>query len=166
MALRGVFGAAIPEISMDGPKSADSEAVWRGHFDPRMNDRTFDTPSGADWNTGDTRCFGYPIRRYFMFRPIGSPAPSVTLFLDGQPIMAHPYETVAACLLRNGISHFRTTPVSGSPRLPYCMIGQCFDCLVEIESIGSSQACLVHVKDGLQVFRLDGAARAGWGSPE
>ncbi len=40
------------------------------------------------------------------------------------------------------------------------MIGQCLECLVEIEGIGSSQACLIHVKDGMRVFRQDGAAFA------
>jgi D-hydroxyproline dehydrogenase subunit gamma len=101
-----------------------------------------------------------------MFRPIEPSPPSITLFLDGQPIKALSHETVAACLLRHGVAHFRTTAVSGSPRLPYCMIGQCFDCLVEIEGIGSSQACLVPVKDGMRVFRQDGAARASWDGPQ
>jgi D-hydroxyproline dehydrogenase subunit gamma len=93
-----------------------------------------------------------------MFSPIAPSEASVTLFLDGRPIAAHPYETIAACLLREGVTHCRTTPVSGTPRLPYCMIGQCFDCLVEIDGLGSHQACLVQVQDGMKVFRQDGAA--------
>jgi D-hydroxyproline dehydrogenase subunit gamma len=122
--------------------------------------------SGADLDAGDARSFGYPIHRFRMFKPIGPPAPFVTLFLDGQPITAQSYETLAACLLRHGIRHFRTTPVSGSPRLPYCMIGQCFDCLVEIEGIGSRQACLIQAMAGMRVLRQDGAARAGSETPQ
>jgi D-hydroxyproline dehydrogenase subunit gamma len=131
-----------------------------------MNGPAPAAPSGADHDAGETRSFDAPIHRFHMFRPIGTPASIVTLFLDGRPIMAYPHETVAACLLRNKIPYFRTTPVSGAPRLPYCMIGQCFDCLVEIEGIGSSQACLIQVKAGMRVFRQDGAASAEWVAPQ
>ena len=123
-------------------------------------------PSGANLDAGEPRSIGNPIHRFPMFTPIGPSAPSVVVFLDGQPILAHSHETVAACLLRNGVSHFRTTPVSRAPRLPYCMIGQCFDCLVEIEGNGSSQACLVPVKAGMRILRQDGAARVGRTSPK
>ena len=128
--------------------------------------RPLPLPQGPTLTRARPGLFDYPIHRFHMFRPIGPPAPIVTLFLDGQPITAHLHETVAACLLRHGVAHFRTTAVSGSPRLPYCMIGQCFDCLVEIEGLGSSQACLVPVKDGMRVFRQIGAASASWDSPQ
>lgn len=101
-----------------------------------------------------------------MFSPITATGPSVTLYLDGQPLGAHPGETIAACLMRAEVGFFRRTPVSGAPRLPYCMIGQCFDCLVEIEGIGSCQACLTLVQDGMRVFRQDGAASLSRGCAE
>jgi predicted molibdopterin-dependent oxidoreductase YjgC len=93
-----------------------------------------------------------------MFKPIGSSEATITIFLDGQPIAARAGETIAACLLRAGVSHFRTTPVSSSPRLPYCMIGHCFDCLIEIDGVGSRQACLSEVQAGMQLRTQDGAA--------
>ena len=93
-----------------------------------------------------------------MFAQVGSITKSVTVFLDDQPIVGRAGETVAACLLRAGASHFRTTPVSGAPRLPFCMIGHCFDCLVEIDGIGSRQACLTLVEEGMCVRRQQGAA--------
>lgn len=86
-----------------------------------------------------------------MFKPIGSSEATITVFLDSEPIAARSGETIAACLLRAGVSHFRTTPISGSPRLPFCMIGHCFDCLIDIEGIGSRQACLSQVRDGMRV---------------
>jgi D-hydroxyproline dehydrogenase subunit gamma len=92
--------------------------------------------------------------------PIGHP---VTIHFDGRPLMARPGETVAACLMREGVRAFRRTPVSGSPRLPYCMIGHCFDCLVEIEGQGSQQACLVLVVDGMCIRPQDGLAAIGEG---
>lgn len=96
-----------------------------------------------------------------MFSPIGSAEATITVYLDGRAIPARAGETVAACLLRAGTQRFRDTPVSGSPRLPYCMIGHCFDCLIEIVGIGSRQACLCLVEDGMHVRTLNGATSAG-----
>ena len=97
-------------------------------------------------------------REIEMFAPIGPIDIPLTLFLDDQPIRARAGETIAACLLRAGAEHFRTTPISGAPRLPYCMIGHCFDCLVEIDGVGNRQACLTLVQDGMRGRRQDGAA--------
>lgn len=93
-----------------------------------------------------------------MFTPIGSPEAVITVFLDERPIAARRGETIAACLLRAGIAHFRTTPVTGSPRLPFCMIGHCFDCLIEIDGVGSRQACISQVAEGMRLRTQHGAA--------
>lgn len=93
-----------------------------------------------------------------MFEPVGSAEATMTIYLDGRAIPARTGETIAACLLRAGVSHFRTTPVSGARRLPYCMIGHCFDCLIEIDGVGSRQACLNGVEDGMRLRTQDGAA--------
>lgn len=87
--------------------------------------------------------------------PLDSP---LTAFWNGEPVEARPGESVAACLLRSGVAYFRTTPVSGAPRLPYCMIGHCFDCLVEIDGVGNRQACLTTVGDGMRIRCQLGAA--------
>jgi len=101
-----------------------------------------------------------------VFVPVGPISSPVKLFLDDRPITARSGETVAACLLRAGVEHFRTTPISGSPRLPYCMIGHCFDCLVEVEGVGNRQACLTVVQDGMRVRRQNGAAVIAGGSAQ
>lgn len=93
-----------------------------------------------------------------MFTPIGSSEATITVFFDGKPISARQGETVAASLLRAGVRYFRTTPVTGSKRLPYCMIGHCFDCLVEIEGLGSRQACLSLVQEGMKLRHQIGPA--------
>ena len=93
-----------------------------------------------------------------MFTPLGSPEATITVWLDGQAIAARSGETIAACLLRAGVPHFRATPTSGAPRLPYCMIGYCFDCLIEVGGVGSRQACLLQVEHGMQLFLQRGAA--------
>jgi len=101
-----------------------------------------------------------------MFTPIGPSEATITVVFDGCALAARPGESVAACLLRHGISHFRTTPVSGSPRLPYCMIGHCFECLVDIKGIGSRQACLVPVESGMHVRTQNGPADIPSGDQE
>ncbi|WEZ85444.1 (2Fe-2S)-binding protein (plasmid) [Rhizobium sp. 32-5/1] len=93
-----------------------------------------------------------------MFEPVGSAEVTINIYLDGRPIPARAGETIAACLLRAGVTHFRTTPVSGARRLPYCMIGHCFDCLIEIDGIGSRQACLSQVVTGMKLRTQNGPA--------
>lgn len=77
--------------------------------------------------------------------------PLVNLHFDGRALQAPAGCSVAAALLANGVSTFRTTPVSGAPRAPYCMMGACFDCLVEIDGEPNRQSCLVAVAEGMQV---------------
>jgi len=71
---------------------------------------------------------------------------------DGRTITARPGETVAAALIAAGIVSFRVTHPSGVDRGPYCMMGACYDCLVEIGGV-TVQACSVPVSRGLRVDR-------------
>ena len=76
---------------------------------------------------------------------------TVAFTLDGKPMRARADDTVAAALLANGVISCRTTPVSGAPRAPYCMMGVCFDCLVTVDGVGNRQGCLVQVRAGMTV---------------
>ena len=87
-----------------------------------------------------------------MFRKINeSGSPLLTLTVDGRAVTAEAGETVAAVLLRQPTPASRSTPVLGSPRAPFCMMGVCFDCLVMIDGVGNRQACLVRVREGMRV---------------
>jgi predicted molibdopterin-dependent oxidoreductase YjgC len=93
-----------------------------------------------------------------MFRRLRDvPRPAVTIEMDGVALTAREGDSVAAALLAAGVGHTRTTPVGGRARLPYCMMGVCFDCLVEIDGVPNRQACLVRVRDGMKVRRQIGA---------
>ncbi|NUO87211.1 MAG: (2Fe-2S)-binding protein [Cupriavidus sp.] len=83
---------------------------------------------------------------------------TVTLTFEGQPLKAPAGATVAAALLLNGVAPFRTTPVTSAPRAPYCMMGVCFECLVEIDGKPGRQACLTAVRDGMVIKRQQGAS--------
>ena len=76
---------------------------------------------------------------------------TVTLTIDGRSVTARAGDTVAAAMLAAGTPHCRTTPVSGAPRAPYCMMGVCFDCLVVVDGVGNRQGCLVRVREGMTV---------------
>ena len=84
--------------------------------------------------------------------------PAVKIFFDGQLIEAREGDSVAAALLSTGVKSIRDTAVKGSPRGPFCMMGVCFDCLVEIDGIANRQACMIPVRDGMVVERQAGAA--------
>ena len=89
-----------------------------------------------------------------MFRKINdSGIPVVTLIVDGQAVSAEPGESVAAVLLRQPTPASRSSPVHGSPRAPFCMMGVCFDCLAIVDGAASTQTCLVTVRDGMRVQR-------------
>ena len=86
---------------------------------------------------------------------------SVLIEFNGAPLRVPAHCSVAAALLAAGVSRFRATPVSGAPRAPYCMMGVCFDCLMEIDGQPSRQGCLVTVAEGMQVRTQEGARDLG-----
>lgn len=76
----------------------------------------------------------------------------VPVEFDGQPFELTHGANLAAALLAAGVQVFRHSPVSGAPRAPYCMMGACFECLVEIDGV-VRQACMLDVKEGLRITR-------------
>lgn len=107
-----------------------------------------------------------------LFKPLASPGDAspqgatVSLTFDERPLEAPAGCSVAAALLAGGVSTFRTTPVSGAPRAPYCMMGACFDCLVEIDGIPNRQSCLITVVPGMRVCTQAGLRSLAMGDQE
>jgi len=85
----------------------------------------------------------------------------VRITFDGLALEAREGDSVAAALLAAGVASCRTTPVSGAPRAPYCMMGVCFDCLVVIDGVGNKQSCLVPVREGMAVETQRGKRELG-----
>ncbi|MBV2361496.1 (2Fe-2S)-binding protein [Thalassococcus sp. CAU 1522] len=81
--------------------------------------------------------------------------PRVSVTFDGATLDLPEGANLAAAMLAAGVDVFRHTPVSGAPRAPYCMMGACFDCLVEIEGV-VRQACMVAVKGGMDIRKPHG----------
>lgn len=80
---------------------------------------------------------------------------ALSLTLDERTVTAYEGETVAAVLLAEGHVAVRTTP-RGSPRGVYCGMGVCFDCLVVVDGVPNTRACVTWVREGMSVARQDG----------
>ncbi|MBW4051041.1 MAG: (2Fe-2S)-binding protein [Proteobacteria bacterium] len=89
----------------------------------------------------------------------------VSFTFDGVAIEAYPAETVAAALIANDVRGFRRDR-SGRLRGPYCNMGTCFECVVEVRAPARAsgvpfcdphvpwrtvRACLLRVEAGLEV---------------
>ncbi|WNK01128.1 (2Fe-2S)-binding protein [Thalassospiraceae bacterium LMO-JJ14] len=86
-----------------------------------------------------------------------SDAAVVRISIDGEQVEARAGESVAAAVLAHTEGATRTTPLSDAPRAPYCMMGVCFECLMEIDGVANRQACMIRVADGMSVKRQQGA---------
>ena len=76
---------------------------------------------------------------------------AVEITIDGIAFNAHDGDTVAAALFAAGMDACRTTPVTGAPRGPYCMMGACFDCLVEIDGQPNVRGCMTRAAPGMRI---------------
>lgn len=86
---------------------------------------------------------------------------SVTIVVDNCPVKVPEGISVAAAVL--GHHHpgkTYTHPVDGSPRAPYCLMGVCFECMMEINGEENVQSCLVTVEEGMVVKRQVETAEA------
>jgi predicted molibdopterin-dependent oxidoreductase YjgC len=76
---------------------------------------------------------------------------------DGEQVLAHEGETVAAALLAASRRAFRRTQRRGEPRGLFCGMGVCFDCLVCVDGRVNVRACQVPVAEGMRVQSQQGS---------
>lgn len=86
-----------------------------------------------------------------MFRRVFEPQDMVRFSFNATDVTCARGDSIAAAFLASGIDTVRATPVSGAPRGPFCLMGVCFDCLVEIDG-EVVQACMVEARDGMIVM--------------
>jgi hypothetical protein len=92
----------------------------------------------------------------FRTRPDHRPE-TVQVYVEGRSLNVPNGISAAAAVLLAGLPAIRETPVSGGLRLPWCMMGVCFDCLAEIDGVPNRQACMVTVEAGMRIGRQHGA---------
>ncbi len=76
----------------------------------------------------------------------------VEVFLDGRSVSLPSGVSVAAALLEAGEIISRKSPTSGKPCSPHCLMGVCFECMMEIDGV-QRQACLTPVVQGMFINR-------------
>lgn len=85
----------------------------------------------------------------------------IMMTFDGSPLPARSGDSVAAAMMAAGHLTGRHTAVSGAPRGPFCMMGACFECLVEIDGEPNRQACMTLAADGMAIRPMSGARPFG-----
>lgn len=83
----------------------------------------------------------------------------ITITVDGHEVACRPGWSIAAALIADGHTAWRTTRGSGRPRGLFCGIGICHDCLVTVNGIDSLRACLVPAVEGDDI-RTEGGNRS------
>ena len=78
---------------------------------------------------------------------------TVGFSFESRQITAHAGDSIAAALIAAGETTTRASVVSGAPRGPFCMMGVCYECLVEIDGVPNRQACMIAVEPGMTVNR-------------
>lgn len=100
------------------------------------------------------------IASRFQLLPEGCETAQFTV--DGTPARAPAGISLAAALLAHSGEASRQT-ASGAGRTAFCMMGVCFDCLVEVDGVPNTQACMTLVQDGMVVKRQIGLRGLGGG---
>jgi hypothetical protein len=93
-----------------------------------------------------------------MFRQLpDSRAATIAVEVEGRTVLVPEGASAAAAVLVAGLPSLRDTPVGGSPRAPYCLMGVCFDCLAEIDGVPNRQSCMIRARPGMRIRRQRGA---------
>lgn len=85
----------------------------------------------------------------------------VIIYVDGRKIEALEGEPIAAALMSTGIREFRRTVKTGEPRGLYCGIGQCNDCIMEVNGVPNVRTCVTVVETGMIIRKQIGLGKSG-----
>ncbi|WP_324754484.1 (2Fe-2S)-binding protein [Roseovarius sp. Pro17] len=77
---------------------------------------------------------------------------------EGETVTSPAGVSLAAALLAHSGAYTRQT-AKGDARTAFCMMGVCFECLVEVDGNPNTQACMCPVRDGMIVSRQMGLRR-------
>lgn len=89
-----------------------------------------------------------------MFRRLDNSSPGlIEITLDDVAVQVPAGISVAAAMFYLDALPGRRTKLSAAPRAPFCMMGICFECVIEIDGQGSQRACQREVSPGMRVCR-------------
>ncbi len=87
------------------------------------------------------------------FKLISNPPAELTkITINGQSATVPAGISAAAAVLLSNPDYTRINPVSGAKRAPLCLMGVCYECLMQIDDKPQQRACCVIVSDGMQII--------------
>ncbi len=95
-----------------------------------------------------------------MFRLLEAAVEQVVIEVDGTEETVPAGVSVAAALLYLDKIPLRHSVVNAQPRAPFCMMGICFECLIEVDGVANQRACQLQVQAGM-CLRLQLSPLAG-----
>ena len=78
---------------------------------------------------------------------------AVAFSVDGERLEGREGDTLAAAMLRAGVTTFTRSIKYHRPRGPFCFAGSCGQCLVRVDGVPSLPACQVPLHAGLACER-------------
>lgn len=75
----------------------------------------------------------------------------ISFTFNGDSYEGMPGQSIAAALMASGVRELRVTRFHKEPRLIFCGIGVCFDCVVVVNGVANQRACLVEIAQGDQI---------------
>ncbi len=95
-----------------------------------------------------------------MFRLLEAAAEQVVIEVDDTEETVPAGVSVAAALLYLDKIPLRHSVVNAKSRAPFCMMGICFECLIEVDGVANQRACQLQVQPGMRL-RLQLSPPAG-----
>ena len=75
----------------------------------------------------------------------------VTFTFNGKSFKGIEGQSIAAALMATGVRELRKTRFEEEPRLIFCGIGICFDCVVVVKCVANQRACLIEITEGAKI---------------
>ena len=75
----------------------------------------------------------------------------VTFTFNGETFKGVEGQSIAAALMATGVRELRKTRFDEEPRLIFCGIGICFDCVVVVNGVANQRACLIEIVEGAKI---------------
>ncbi|MDR2259015.1 MAG: (2Fe-2S)-binding protein [Treponema sp.] len=81
---------------------------------------------------------------------------AIFITVDGEKMAARKGDTIASALLARGRRVFRYTEKYHETRGLFCGIGQCTDCVMEVDGVPNVRTCVTPVREGMVVVTQKG----------
>lgn len=75
----------------------------------------------------------------------------IGFYFEGEEYFGREGDTIASALMANGIREFRVTPKKKEGRGVFCGIGQCSDCMVEVDGVPNIKSCVTPLVSGMGI---------------